>query len=306
MADELWINPPDEKSVELEETKGETIGGDSTGPKDVTTSLPGRAEKNDTKGLDRFQDDSDGYSQYAAKNLFSDSDFKLTEFDPVPYIFNLTDALGQKVILSNDRLLNARVLCPPYHILLDHLIAVLWRFYSKQGFDLLESSQIHWALRFLEGTKDDRGLHTADVQMAMDHLRDAYIDVCSRYDLSKLKDKSFQTNLMRFDGSSRKMEETKIKGNLLGFSIHLEDMVSDKDPDVAKELLDTEELKEGVPETLPAFDRLEIERGERVSQEQYKSLLALRNDKLRVAIEKIAELRAFDGSIGHTKYSPDK
>lgn len=77
----------------------------------------------------------------------------LEEFVPVPYVFLLKDALGQDLSLSPNNLTNAQMECPEFHVLLDHLIAVLWSFYSKKH-ELLGTTQVHWALKILEGTKD--------------------------------------------------------------------------------------------------------------------------------------------------------
>lgn len=79
------------------------------------------------------------------------SEDELDIFEPIPYMFVLKDALGYPIRLSTSQIQNAKVICPPFHLLLDHLVAVLWIFYSRNGIEKLSTSHIHWALKFLEG-----------------------------------------------------------------------------------------------------------------------------------------------------------
>lgn len=90
---------------------------------------------------------------------FPDDDEILTTFNPVPYHFKLRDVLGEPVDLLPEDMAKVRVNSPPFHTLLDHCLAVLWLVYNRGlgNRDLLQSGDLNWAIKFLEGLKDKYG-----------------------------------------------------------------------------------------------------------------------------------------------------
>lgn len=104
-------------------------------------------------------DDEDEYEEQECEeeDLLSDDDEILTSFNPVPYHFKLKDVLGEPVDLLPEDMAKVRVNSPPFHTLLDHCLAVLWLVYNRGlgNRDLLESGDLNWAIKFLEGLKDE-------------------------------------------------------------------------------------------------------------------------------------------------------
>lgn len=87
----------------------------------------------------------------------------------VPYTFRVP------VNISHFRDIGSRrAKCPPFHLLLDHVVAVVWCLFSSDAHDKkqLGISQLEWALYFLRGVKNNTGKHPPDVAIAIRTIED--------------------------------------------------------------------------------------------------------------------------------------
>jgi hypothetical protein len=65
---------------------------------------------------------------------------------------------------------NYRVSCPPYDVLLDHTLGVIWNCFANKGKNMgrLRSPQVIWALKFVEGVVDKRP--DSEMNLLIDYL----------------------------------------------------------------------------------------------------------------------------------------
>nr|CAI5817693.1 unnamed protein product [Callosobruchus analis] len=109
------------------------------------------------------------------------------EYSPIPYTFRVP------TLNSPIKIKNLRSKCPPYYLLLDHTIAVLWLlFASKEYNSPLGISQLQWALSFLRTVKTRNGDYPKDIAVAINAVEQILVNNYS--DLA-----AEMTNIKRLD-----------------------------------------------------------------------------------------------------------
>lgn len=95
---------------------------------------------------------------------------KSGDYTPMPYIFRTYDPHMKEVK-------NVPTRCPPYHIHLDHTLAVIWILFSKTEVKRpLGIVQLQWALNFMDGIYNRRGEHPKDVALCIQQIQDELIE----------------------------------------------------------------------------------------------------------------------------------
>ncbi|XP_060529158.1 uncharacterized protein LOC132703736 [Cylas formicarius] len=108
---------------------------------------------------------------------------KPAKYMPMPYTFRLPP--GPKS--SRVDTISARNI--PFHLWLDHTIAVVWMLFSEQEYDCpLGAAQLQWALAFLKSIFSKNGDRPKDVELCVEKIESKLIDeyamLCS--ELSKM------------------------------------------------------------------------------------------------------------------------
>ncbi|XP_018579115.1 uncharacterized protein LOC108917139 [Anoplophora glabripennis] len=90
---------------------------------------------------------------------------------PMPYSFRVSASCNRIKIQ------NMWGRCPPFHLLFDHTIAVLWLLFSPKDYNCpLGISQLQWALAFLKTIHTRQGDHPKDVQICIDLIENILLD----------------------------------------------------------------------------------------------------------------------------------
>lgn len=101
---------------------------------------------------------------------------------PMPYIFRLSSLKSE----IND--LKFIIKMVPFHLLLDHTIAVIWLTLSEKDYTApLGIVQLQWANEFLKTIFNEKGEHPKDIQFCIDTIERLLLEEYS--DLNKELDK---------------------------------------------------------------------------------------------------------------------
>ncbi|XP_050306430.1 uncharacterized protein LOC126743397 [Anthonomus grandis grandis] len=106
------------------------------------------------------------------------------KYKPMPYTFRLPPAPKPTHIK------NVVAKSPPFHLLLDHTIAVIWMLFSPEEFDSpLGIVQLQWALAFLKTIYLRTGERPKDVDICIDNLEELLIEEYAKMneELEKMK-----------------------------------------------------------------------------------------------------------------------
>ncbi|CAH1114041.1 unnamed protein product [Psylliodes chrysocephalus] len=91
-------------------------------------------------------------------------------YNPMPYIFRVP---GTSIPI---KIANLTARSPPFHILLDHTIAVVWLLFAQNTYDCpLGINQLQWALAFLKTIQDPNGDYTEDVKICIDAIEEILV-----------------------------------------------------------------------------------------------------------------------------------
>lgn len=134
---------------------------------------------------------------------------KSEKYKPIPYIFRVSDD-------SNSATIKKMVRCPPFHVQLDHSIAVVWSLYASEEVDIpLGINQLHWAYSFLKNVKDKDSTYPRDIthciESITDELIEQYADLADTIPSQKSSSSSFnpQANSTRNDENVEDEESKK-------------------------------------------------------------------------------------------------
>lgn len=106
-------------------------------------------------------------------------------FSPKVYNFALSSELADSVMCWG--LDKFKVAMPPFAVLLDHTLAVIWHVFNNEGAELscLNKADICWALRFLESIDTSSLDVFTDLELLIEYLRKLLI---ARYALESEED----------------------------------------------------------------------------------------------------------------------
>ncbi|KAJ8982833.1 hypothetical protein NQ317_014222, partial [Molorchus minor] len=96
---------------------------------------------------------------------------KKAAYVPMPYTFRVKS-------MSNRVKVNTLLgRAPPFYLLLDHTIAVIWAIFGNQEYDCpLGIAQLQWALSFLKTVHTPKGDRPEDVQLCIDAIENILVD----------------------------------------------------------------------------------------------------------------------------------
>ncbi|KAJ9594939.1 hypothetical protein L9F63_013755 [Diploptera punctata] len=89
----------------------------------------------------------------------------------VPLLYNFRLPGGSRSSLAET---------PPFWLLLDHAVGVIWALFSPEQKSKLGVSDLHWALEFLKGIKPSRGEHPKDVKLCINAIEDKLIELFAK------------------------------------------------------------------------------------------------------------------------------
>ncbi|KAF7272201.1 uncharacterized protein LOC143205254 [Rhynchophorus ferrugineus] len=96
---------------------------------------------------------------------------KQANYVPMPYTFRLPPAPKPTHVK------NVVAKSPPFHLLLDHTIAVIWMVFSNETYDSpLGIVQLQWALAFLKTIYSKSGERPKDVELCIEVIEDQLIE----------------------------------------------------------------------------------------------------------------------------------
>ncbi|XP_028130679.1 uncharacterized protein LOC114326483 [Diabrotica virgifera virgifera] len=92
-------------------------------------------------------------------------------YTPMPYVFRVpTTSIPTKIV-------NLLARSPPFHLLLDHTIAVIWLLFGQGEYDSpLGIGQLQWALAFLKTVQTGTGDYTQDVARCIETIENILIN----------------------------------------------------------------------------------------------------------------------------------
>ena len=96
--------------------------------------------------------------------------------------------------LNDENFENCRVTCPPYHVLVDHTLGVVWNCFSNKRKDIgkMRSSQVIWALKFIESAVDNKTKIGSEMRLLIDYLTDISLDMIAQEKPEPTKRVSYQ------------------------------------------------------------------------------------------------------------------
>ncbi|XP_066245920.1 uncharacterized protein [Euwallacea similis] len=96
---------------------------------------------------------------------------KPSKYIPMPCTFRLPRAS------KFTQVKNVMTRCPPFHLLVDHTIAVIWMIFSPEQYKSpLGIAQLHWALHFLKTIYLRNGDRPKDVELCIDNIEEMLME----------------------------------------------------------------------------------------------------------------------------------
>ncbi|KAJ8920130.1 hypothetical protein NQ315_011787 [Exocentrus adspersus] len=145
-------------------------------------------------------------------------------YTPMPYTFRVSNACNRVKIR------NMWARCPPFHLLLDHTIAVVWLLFAQKEYNCpLGISQLQWALAFLKTIHTRQGDRPKDVEICISTIENILVDAYAEL-ASELPDVSKLDASVRYVDGALGTESMVMKS--IPFSLNYAEMVSRRPRDV--------------------------------------------------------------------------
>lgn len=190
------------------------------------------------------------------------------EYNPMTYVFRIPQFNVKK------RMKNIKAKCPPFHILFDHTVAVIWAVLSPNQYSCpLGVSQLHWAYIFLKGLRKRSGYYSEDMQIMLDLLIKMTNRAYAMLNPELEKINIANENIKNYDvfGSPSDILKQPISLNYEEMKVRAEQLIGDN---VEREpVLDEEQLKEKIDimiEEMEEFEELEPARKEQLVKDFVK------------------------------------
>ncbi|XP_030745638.1 uncharacterized protein LOC115874584 [Sitophilus oryzae] len=222
---------------------------------------------------------------------------KTGKYTPMPYTFRLPPS--PKPI----QVKNVIAKCPPFYVLLDHAIAVIWMVFSGEKYDCpLGIAQLQWALAFLKTIYARTGERPKDVEVCVEAIEDILID---RYAaLSKEIDKVDKINERSdfTDGALHSKTVKKINLDKFVFSKNYEDLAARMEPDDLSKVpsITSEAAQEELDNLKKAAGVESIEKLDTVSKDKAVNVLKMWYQEQTGKIkEEVKKLKSIQEQIQH-------
>ncbi|CAH0559930.1 unnamed protein product [Brassicogethes aeneus] len=221
---------------------------------------------------------------------------------PMTYVFRIPQFNVKKKVKN----LNAK--SPPFHILFDHCVAVMWVLLSDGSFECpMGISQLQWAYNFLKTIRLSNGLHSDDTRIMLqtisELLRKAYAMLSP--ELNTIENANKNINYYDVFGTVEDIEKKPISVSYEEMKKRGDDVIT-VNRATAEPPLSEEELRQKIDqliEDMEDFEHLEQERREKLikdfikykdqiqkrCEEQMETLLAIQSIMKEVSPELFPE-----------------
>jgi hypothetical protein len=182
-------------------------------------------------------------------------------FNPKLYTFKAPDMEKiQDFVKNRDEMLQFQLVCPEFHLLLDSTIAVIWHAFADngKGMNKLTTIQIDWALKFLEGTKDNQSEYPKDISALISFFKHLLLTMYN-HDAAMAAN---QRNVARYIRQSGAMGTTEAEKsayeldslNEMPVSFVLKDLLSNLNEAQINGILKEEDLYRTIIQRKPQFE----------------------------------------------------